>query len=861
MNSFNACRFYFDQSPVLMWATDSQGNRTFVNEPWKQLTGLSDHEALQEEWKKRIHPHDLPRCEEVFRVALESRQDVDAKYRLLTASGEYRWVHDEGRPLIAEDGSPLGFMGTCTDITERMNWEASLRSRDDLIDAVTTATKLLLTTPDYHVQVEHCLALVGEAAGVDRAYIFQNHPHPESGLPLMSQRHEWVRTGVSPQINNARLQNLSYDDGFGRLLRLLQAGRPYEGLVREFPIEEQALLEGQNIQALFCAPIVVRNELWGFVGFDDCHSERKWSPAEGSILFALAGSLGAAIERRATDKILQARDRLLQGVAKATHLLLATPDFEESIRAALAAMGSAADVERVYIFENKHASHAHGRSMTERFVWHKGERGARETREDMLSYDELFPRWFEILATGKPISGYVQDFLTDEPEPERGMRQILLVPIMLDNQFWGFLGFDDGNLQRHWNEGDESILKAVAGSLGGAIARQRAHEALRQSENLLRHSQKMDAVGRLAGGVAHDFNNLLTAITGYGEIVLRKLRADHPFHHEIKEICRAAERAHSLTRQLLAFSRKQVLEPRIVNLNTIVIEMEKLLQRLIGEHVELRTETQPDAGVIRVDPGQIEQVIINLAVNARDAMPDGGRLTLRTSRTTVPHRITRDHLTVEPGDYVTFTITDTGVGMDDYVKAHIFEPFFTTKEVGKGTGLGLSIVYGIIQQSGGSILFESAKGRGTEFVIYLPVAADATSVEPGSGQDDVQGGRETILLVEDETIVRELSERILEESGYHVLTARNGREAMSLFTDHPDVQLLLTDVVMPHVSGRALAQRLTGTQPQLKVLYMSGYAEDMLHGLEDLTRSRNFLEKPFTPGTLVRKVREVLDDH
>ncbi|OGK79182.1 MAG: hypothetical protein A2X52_00900 [Candidatus Rokubacteria bacterium GWC2_70_16] len=394
--------------------------------------------------------------------------------------------------------------------------------------------------------------------------------------------------------------------------------------------------------------------------------------------------------------------------------------------------------------------------------------------------------------------------------------------------------------------------------------RKQAEEALRQSEDQLRQAQKMEAVGQLAGGVAHDFNNLLMVIQGDSDLILRRLPEGHTLRRNAEGIREAAQQAATLTRQLLAFSRKQVLTPRVLDLNSIVAGMHPMLQRLLGETIHLVTVPKPDLGCVKADPGQIEQVIMNLAVNARDAMPDGGRLTIETGTLDLDEVTARQHGEAAPGQYALLAVTDTGSGMDATTRARIFEPFFTTKESGKGTGLGLSTVYGIVKQSGGHIWVYSEPGRGTTFKICLPVVPEEMEPEAGQGVDipaeTTARGAETILLVEDATRVREVVREILEMSGYVVLEAKLGAEAVQISQRHPGrIHLLVTDVVMPQMSGRELAQRLTISRPDMGVLFISGYTDDAIvrHGV--LEAGVAFLSKPFTPDALTAKVREVLD--
>jgi PAS domain S-box-containing protein len=746
-------------------------------------------------------------------------------------------------------------------IIERRRWEEGLRMQDRLLDAVARANNLLLASGERVDAIQHALRLIGEATNVDRVYIFENHRHPQTGVYLCSIRYEWSRDGVTPQIDNPLLQGFAYAHGMMRLYNLLASGKAYGGLVSELPADERKLMESQDIRSVLNVPIFVKDKLWGFVGLDDCHSERVWSTNEESILFAMAGSLGTVMARRQAEAMLLARDQLLQGVAHATQQILTATHFEEGLQRALEALGNAAAVERVYLFENMDPPGADEHHAATKFIWMAHKQGAprpQDLASQTFIYEQLLPNWYPTLAAGKPVSGRVRDLM--RPGEAAVTRSLLLVPIKIENQFWGVIGFDDGDLERAWHAVDESTLNAVAGSVGGAITRKRTEDALRNSETLLRHSQKMEAIGRLAGGVAHDFNNLLTAIMGYGELIQNRLSATDPVRKEVEEICKAADRAHGLTRQLLAFSRKQVLELKALNLNGVLGEMDKLLRRLIGEDVELATELAPDLALVKVDHGQIEQVLFNLAVNARDAMPNGGRLTIRTRNATVTEKITRGNASVPPGDYVALSVSDTGHGMSEYVQAHIFEPFFTTKEVGKGTGLGLSMVYGIIQQSSGFIMFESSPGRGTTFTIYLPRAVGDAASLVKKKPAEARGGSETILLVEDEEVVRKLAQRILADQGYTLLTASSGTEALELCERHlKPINMMLTDIVMPQISGRALAQRLQATYPNMKVLYMSGYAEESLKAIGEAIDDKNFIQKPFTPTALARKVRDMLD--
>jgi two-component system cell cycle sensor histidine kinase/response regulator CckA len=429
---------------------------------------------------------------------------------------------------------------------------------------------------------------------------------------------------------------------------------------------------------------------------------------------------------------------------------------------------------------------------------------------------------------------------------------------------------DFTDVQVDWKRKDGKPIKArctgwfVKSAIDGAAYFEVFAEDVTEKwllERQLRMAQKMEAVGRLSGGIAHDFNNLLGVIIGYSQVLKRTLPPGTPFLEHAEEIEKAGQRAASLTRQLLAFSRQQVLAPAVLNINTLISEMEKMLPRLIGEDIEIVIALDPAIGRVKADHGQLEQVVMNLAVNARDAMPDGGKVIITTTNVVLDEAWTRSHPGSKAGDFVMLSVADTGTGIDSETLAHIFEPFFTTKERGKGTGLGLATVYGVVKQSGGYVWVESALGKGAAFEIYLPRIEELVSVpEPVAPIVEAFRGAETILLVEDADALRKLTHMLLEQHGYHVLVAANGAAALQLVEQKPErIELLLTDVIMPGLNGRALAGRLELLQPGLKILYMSGYTDDAImdHGV--LESGTHLLHKPFSEENLIRKVREVLD--
>lgn len=473
---------------------------------------------------------------------------------------------------------------------------------------------------------------------------------------------------------------------------------------------------------------------------------------------------------------------------------------------------------------------------------------------------QLIPQWVVRLRKGEVIQNNDYSQIPQKEESETGelhiddVQSLLILPLHSADELTGFIALENVTKTTEWREENFAVLRVLSEIIGNALERNRLEEQLLQS-------QKMEAVGRLAGGVAHDFNNILTAILGYSYMALKSLSPDEPLYKDITDIHKASERASSLTYQLLAFSRRQLLNPEVLNLNTLISSMEKMVRRLIGEDVEIATILDSKLGYIKADRVQIEQVIMNLAVNARDAMPKGGKLTIETKNATLDDKYVQMHLDTRVNRYIMLTISDTGCGMNNEVQSHIFEPFFTTKEADKGTGLGLSTVYGIIKQSHGRILVYSEPEKGTTFKIYIPRIEKAVSKEsePSTTAEPLKG-TETILAVEDNDIVRDMVDKSLNFYEYTVLTAAYPDEAIKISNEHEGpIHLLLTDVVMPKMSGRELAKHLSPLRPDMKVLYMSGFTDSAIvhHGILDSDVA--FLQKPFTPDVLARKVREVID--
>lgn len=414
---------------------------------------------------------------------------------------------------------------------------------------------------------------------------------------------------------------------------------------------------------------------------------------------------------------------------------------------------------------------------------------------------------------------------------------------------------------QYLNKANQEMREINQALLIAGVREQELAERAITAEQQLLQLQKMESIGRLAGGIAHDFNNLLTAILGFTELAEDTLQPDNSVQNYLHNIHKAAERAASLTSQLLAFARKQIILPRVVNLNALILDVDQMLYRLLGDHIEFAILPQPNTGQVEIDPGQFEQVLMNLVTNARDAMPDGGKLTLATANVTLDEEYAHQHNEATPGDYVLLTVSDTGTGLAEEIKAHIFEPFFTTKGQGKGTGLGLATCYGIIKQNGGHIQVTSEPDQGTTFQIYLPRVEEATDAIEHRETPPLPSGTETLFLAEDEPMVRQIGARALRLQGYTVFEAEHGIEALRLINAYPEqIHLLITDVMMPQMGGKELAERLRVTHPHIKVLYTSGYMDEAMNQQGVLDPGLAFLQKPFTPAALAHKVREVLEE-
>jgi len=701
-----------------------------------------------------------------------------------------RWTRYELNALGEVADQLAVILSGATARAERERVERDLRRRDAILEAVSRSAERLLLEPTWREAAPSVLEELGTAVGASRAYLFENGVAPDGAI-VASQRAEWVGAGIKHELDNPVLQDMRFADvGLERFAELVGRDEVFAANVRDLPAGERALFESQDIRSVMTVPVFVEGSWWGFVGFDDCVAEREWTPAETDALRTAASLVAAAIRRERSEAVLREHEQKLRAV------------FETALDAIFISNDA-----REYVDANPAGCDLLGVAKRD-LLGRRIDDFAPADRLDTIDAD-----WEKYLAGGPTMS--------------------------------------ESRIRRANGEHRELDVSARPQFLPGLnIAFARDVTDRKRLENELLNAQKLESIGRLAGGVAHDFNNLLTAIGGYTSLLLERANGDAALAHDLGEIRRATERAGELTHQLLAFGRRQVLQPRVFDLNDVLTDAGSLLRRLLGEHVELALESATAPATVRADPGQLEQVIVNLAVNARDAMPDGGRLQISISDVDLPD-----------GPFVELRAADTGVGMDAETLGRIFEPFFTTRE--QGVGLGLASVYGIVRQSGGEVVAVSEPGRGTTFTVRLPriderptPAAAVAAVTPIS---DTQTGTETILLVEDEDVVRALTQRVLERCGYTVLSCANGADAVELAAVHAEpIHLLLTDVVMPGLRGHEVADQVLSARPGIKVLYMSGYADEALLGAAAIAGPA-LIEKPFAVDTLARRVREALE--
>ncbi|MGC2234569.1 MAG: PAS domain S-box protein [Pyrinomonadaceae bacterium] len=784
----------------------------------KSLYGIPATASVDkfEDWEKYIHPEDLPVVKREMDAAL-AKGEFNMEFRLIRSDGSLRWIYAIGRVFHDENGAPSRLVGVNMDITGRKQNEDSLRESERRF------RQLIELSPD--AVMVHCNGKIIFHNSACAGLFGASNPSQINGQTMLDFLHEDCREFVIERIE-----------------------RILEGEKAPFAEEKYIRLDGAVIDVEVSGTPFVYNNMKAVLVVARDITERK--EAEKAI--------GEANERaiREYDRLLQRLSTLAQKSGAARDLATifsALLDFALASVPCSALFISLYDEEKgvrkaIYLWYNGKESDVSGMEPVRVGDGHAG-RAIKSGEVTIIN---------DFLNTRNIKTTYVHlGFDEDEREP----RSTIVAPMKMMGKVIGAIEVQSYEPDAYAEE-HASAMRMAANIAANAIENVRLFEQEQNRAEQLRQSQKLESVGRLAGGIAHDFNNMLTAINGYSDLTLRRLGEDDPLRKNIQEIKKAGERSAALTNQLLAFSRRQVLKPKVVDINHSIVEISMMLKRLLGEDVQLITNLSPKLGRVEADPGQLTQVIMNLAVNARDAMPDGGELTIETANVYLDEDYAARHISARAGSFVVVSVSDRGTGMDKETLQHIFEPFYTTKEMGKGTGLGLATVYGIVKQSGGYIWVYSEPDEGTIFKIYLPridekaEASDEISVE----SEKVLNRTGTILLVEDEEIVRNLSRQILETCGYTVIEASNGAEALA-FCEQPDseIDLVVTDVVMPKMSGRQLAERLAVLRPGIKVLYMSGYTDDAIVRQGIIETGSNFIQKPFTFNALAGKVEELLD--
>ena len=747
-------------------------------------------------WLEIVHPEDRAAAERTVQEAAKAGRELDFEFR--TSDTGSRTLHSFGRPIAGEDGKPERYVGMVLDLTDRTMAENSVREAKLALEEAQRVARLGSWSYDVASDRSTWSAEMFRIFGVD----------PAAGEPDWEAHRKLIYPEDWPAIDAA---------------------------------VKKAINEGEPYEVAFRTVIPATEPLWA-VSIGKAEKD-----ASGKVMRLYGTTQDITEHKKSEAKILEALDK--QRVLNAMlHRSVEPTTLPEKLQGHLESL---LDLPWLAIMPKGAIFVANSIRKEMEMICHKG-----LPPEVIQSCSKVQPG---NCVCGQALqTGEVVETARIGPEHTVTYPGILphghyCAPITASGRTLGVLNLylKEGTVL---SDDQRSFLASATDIMAENILHAQAEEKFSQA-------QKMESVGRLAGGVAHDFNNLLTAINGYAGFLLRRLPETDPKRDDVKEIIAAADRAAALTRQLLAFSRKQILSPRVLDLNAAVGGMVKMLTRLIGEDIQLETRLEHQACTVKVDPGQMDQLVVNLAVNARDAMPQGGRLLLETELLTRAESVFLKYPDFQRGPVVRLSIKDNGCGMSGDIKAHVFEPFFTTKEKGHGTGLGLAMVFGIVKQSGGEIEVESEPGSGTTFNIYLPCPVQGT--EKGNGQGETRGiaaGSETILLVEDEDSLRRFGERVLRESGYAVIAASNAKEALKLIENHgKPVDLLMTDVVMPGMSGRELAKELDRRKLTRRTLFMSGYTDDAIvkHGV--LEEGIAFIYKPFSVEDLTAKIREVLD--
>ena len=835
---------------------DTAGNILIWNAAAKRMFGYDEREIVGQPLT-RIMPerfHDLHR--QGFLRAFETGQLRSSRPAL-----EFSGRRKDGTEFPVEcslamwrEKENVFVSGILRDLTERKQAERRTAGEH-------AVTRILASSswPDAIRQIPQAIA---EALDCDMAVFW----HLDSDARFLRCAETWHRPSAEVQRFAESTWRLQLPSGTELPGRVWKTDAPV--WIGDIALDHTSPRSASAIQAglhgMFGFPVRVGDTV---VGVLEVLSRQVREPDEPllQVLNAVGGQIGQFLDRKRVEESLEHRvqfERLMTEISSRL-IGMTGEELHKGMPSVLMEVGKFLTLERLYVC----VLALDRATVTTVYEWCAA--GVPSLRNAwQRSPADTISKMFHELQQGRAVVVPTVEELPPDAESERawfqshGVRSVLLVPIVVEGGLIGFMGFESMRAVRRWHEADQALLRVLGEMFGHAIARQRSEAALRESQGQLLQAQKIDAIGRLAGGVAHDFNNLLTVIIGCSDLMLPRLGSSAPLRPYLLEIKGAGERAAVLTRQLLAFSRKQIFEPKVVDLNQIVANMGSMLLRLIGAHIDLIVAPGSELWPVKADPSQIEQVIMNLAINARDAMPDGGKLTIETCNVELDEEYAGRHIVSKPGPYVMMAISDTGHGIDHATQARVFEPFFTTKEQGKGTGMGLAIVYGIVKQSNGFIWVYSELEQGASFKVYLPRyvgTSETTDVESRQNMKPA-GGSETILLVEDESAIRRLLTELLKYSGFTILQADNGVKALQVADQHAGpIHLLITDIVMPQMSGRVLAEQLIVRRPDMKVLYISGYEAHAIVHQGILDEGAPFLPKPFSNDALLKKIHKLLN--
>ena len=784
------------------WDWDLTSQTIAVSEEVYQICGLVPNDGLETPAmiERVVHPDDVATVRTGIERAIEGQREFDLDVRVKRPDGEIRWVNTAAELARDDQGKPLSLLGTLLDITHRKHVEEVLRASEQRHRSLNQLGEAIHALSDPEQIAPAALRVLGEQLQLSRCALASLEPDAD-GLTIVC---DYARDRPSVP-GRGRLS------AFGAsFLRELTSGKTVivRDVDRELPPDRAAAFSAIDCKACVCSPLLREGTFHAVLAVQES-TPRDWSAAEIALIQEVGERAWHALEQRAAAAALREKEALLH------------------IASRIARMGGWS----IELFPEV------------RINW----------SDEVCAIHDMPPGTL-------PDMDQALNFFA--PECRAPIHDKITQCVDEGTPFDIELQLISARGRRLWVRAIGQAQRNSAGAITRIQGALQDIDERRRLEDQLRHAQKMDAIGQLAGGVAHDFNNLLSVILSYSALIGGALPPDHPIRADLEEITRAGERASELTRRLLAFGRLQMLQPRVIDLNQSVCSMENMLRRLLGETIALSVHAHARAAQVRADPGQIEQVIMNLVINARDAMPAGGALTLETADADFGEDRPAALSGVPPGRYALLIVSDTGTGMTDATRARIFEPFFTTKDKAKGTGLGLSTVHGIVTQSGGYVRVQSELGRGTSFEIYLPHVDTAglnLSAAAPKPRPNLRGS-ETILVVDDEQQVRALLCSILRRNGYDVLEAQNGGEAFLICEQQPSrIHLMLSDVVMPRMSGRELAERVAPMRPDMAVLFMSGYTEDAIVHDGVHQAELNFIPKPLTPEALLRKVREVLD--